>query len=602
MSLSPAARQFSEGAVPSIDVDLTTHYARDVIAGTIAAGPKVRQAAERHLRDLEAGAARGLIWSWPHAKHAIAFFRFTRHSKGEWRGQPIVPEPWQNFIVGAAFGWLRRDTATGRWLRRFKTIFVEVPKKNGKSTMLGAVGLYGLVADGEPGAEIYAAATKKEQARIVFGEAREMVKASPELRRQVRWYINNLNVERSYSKFEPLSSDANTGDGINPHFAIFDELHRVKSRALITVLDQGMGARLQPMMWIITTAGDETPGTPYDDEHEYARKVLEGALDDDSYFAFIASPDEADDPFDPATWKKANPNFGVSIKEHDLVSAAAKARASAQALADFKRFRLNVRSSDADAAIKMETWRANAAGVPLDWASLAGRKCHVGIDLSSKTDITAVVLLFPPADDGGTWLVVPKFWVPEEGVDERGFRDRAPYKRWVAEGHITATLGNVVDYRAVKDYIVETVKPHARIADVAFDPWNAGTLVNDLQDEGLTPFEFPQRTSHYAHPTKEFMGMLLDRKFEHFNHPVLAWMASNLRLVRDHNDNPMPSKKKSTARIDGIAGTVMALGRALSGDAGESLEDAILRRGGFACRSSRLSLPAATRPAPRESG
>lgn len=578
MSSSQAVRLCIEEAQTA---DLTTQYATDVAEGRIVAGPKVRQACARHLNDIKTAPLRGLKWSWPHADHAIGFFKFTRHSKGEWRGRIIELAAWQAFIVGSAFGWLRWDKASGRWLRRFKTIYTEVPKKNGKSTLLGGVGLYGLLGDGEPGAEIYATATKRAQAHIVFGEARQMVLASPELRRIVRVLQNNLHVEDSYSKFEPLSSDANTGDGVNPHFGIVDELHRVKTRALLAVIEQGMGARLQPMMWIITTAGDETPGTPYDDEHEYARKVLEGALDDDSYFAYIASPDD-DDQWDlPSTWAKANPNFGVSIKEHDLISAAAKARASAQALADFKRLRLNVRSSDADAAIKMETWRENTRAAALDLEKLRGRICHIGVDLSSKTDITAVVLLFPPDESDAKWHIVPRFWVPESGVDERGFRDRAPYKHWIETKFITATLGNVVDYRAVKDFIVETAKPMFRVVDVAFDPWNAGTLVNDLQDEGLTPFEFPQRTSHYAHPTKEFMGMLLDASFEHYGHPVLGWMASNLRLVRDHNENPMPSKKKSTARIDGIAAAIMALGRALANDGNEGLEAAILRRGGL---------------------
>lgn len=587
MTSSATARQ-SIDAAPS--GDLTTQYALDVVDGRMIAGPWVRKACERHLRDLETGTRRGLHWSWPHASHAIKFFRFLRHSKGEWRGKTITLEPWQAFFIGAPFGWLREDAASGRKLRRFKTSYGEVPKKNGKSTLLGGVGLYGLIGDAEPGAEIYAAATKRDQARIVFGEAQQMVLASPELRSRIRVLKSNLHVTDTYSKFEPLSSDANSGDGINPHFGIFDELHRVKTRALITVIEQGQGARLQPMMWIITTAGDETPGTPYDDEHEYARKVLSGALDDDQYFAFIASPDEDDAWDNPVTWRKANPNFGVSIKEHDLVAAAAKARASAQALADFKRFRLNQRSSDADAAIKLETWNANSAGGKLDLEALRGRTCHAAVDLSSKTDITALVLMFPPQEKGERTVILPRFWVPQEGVDERGFRDRAPYKHWIEQGFITATLGNVVDYRAILEVLVgneetgvEGLKSMFDIVDVAYDPWNAGTLVNDLQDEGLKPFEFPQRTSHYAYPTKEFMAMLLDHRFEHFGNPVLKWMASNLRLVRDHNDNPMPSKRKSTARIDGISASIMALGRMLSGEKREEdLEQAILRRGGFA--------------------
>lgn len=561
-------------------IDPVTLWAQRVVAGEDPQGPFVRQACARHLNDLKTASLRGLKWHWPSARHAIEFFAFTRHSKGEWRGRPIELQPWQIFGLGCPFGWLRFDAEDRTWRRRFKTSFLEVGKKNGKSTMLAGVGLYGLVGDGEPGAEIYAAATKRQQAHIVFGEARQMVLTSPELHERVRALTNNLHVVETNSKFEPLAADADTGDGVNPHFGILDELHRLKNRALLAVLAEGMGARRQPMMWIITTAGDETPNTPYDAEHEYARKILEGALEDDSYFALIFCPDAEDDDFDPAAWRKANPNLGVSVKLQSMVDAAATARSSAAALADFRRLRLNRRSSDSDAAIKMETWRSNATGTPLSIAALKGRPCHVALDLSSTTDITAVVCLFPPAD-AGRWLIVPQFWVPEQGVDERGFRDRAPYKRWIEQGFITATLGNQVDYHAVLDYVTGFVKPTFRIVDVSFDPWNARTLMADLQAKGLKPVEFPQRTSHYAHPTKEFLGMLLDARFEHFSNPVLAWMASNLRLVRDHNDNPMPSKRKSTSRIDGISGTLMALGCALAGNNGEGLEAAILRRGGL---------------------
>ena len=549
-------------AQPSTDP--VTAYARDVCAGTILAGPRVRQACKRHLRDLEDGEGRGLRWSAEIAAYAISFTRFIRHSKGEWRGKPLELQPWQQFIVGCCFGWQARDE-NGAWRRRFRTAYVEVPKKNGKSTMCGFIGIYGLVGDGEPGAEVYAAATAKQQAMIVFNEAREMVRSSPQLREQLLALVRNISHEASYSKFEPISSDENTGDGINPHFAIFDELHRLKNRGLMTVLAEGMGARRQPMLWIITTAGDDRQNTAYDDEHNYACKVVEGALTDDTYFAYIACPDE-DDPWDnQQTWLKANPSLGISIKMSDMVARAAKARNSPGDLAEFKRYRLNIRSSDTAAAIKMETWRLNTAREKLDEEALAGRRCRTAIDLSAKQDISCLVHLFPPEREGERWVILPRFWVPEEGVAERASRDRVPYQRWIDEGFIRATPGNRVDYRAIFDQLkadAEVFNP----VDVTFDPWNAGTLEADCQDAGMSVMEFPQNTAHYAHPTKEFLGMLPDGLFEHFDNPVLAWMASNLTLVKDHNDNPMPSKKKSTGRIDGIAGTIMALGRALAED------------------------------------
>ena len=533
-------------------------------AGVIIAGPKVRAACARHLRDLEEGPARGLCWSPEMAAYAISFTGFIRQSKGEWRGKPLELQPWQKFIVGCCFGWQAKDE-DGKWRRRFRTAYVEVPKKNGKSTMCGFVGLYGLVGDGEPGAEVYAAATAKQQALIVFNEAREMVRSSPQLREQLLALVRNISHEASYSKFEPISSDENTGDGINPHFAIFDELHRLKNKGLMTVLAQGMGARRQPMLWIITTAGDDRQGTPYDEEHNYASKVAEGVIDDDTYFAYIACPDEEDDPLDEATWFKANPSLGISIKVADMRALASKARNSADSLADFKRFRLNVRSSDAEAAIKAEKWKLNTAGGRVAEAALHGRKCWMAVDLSAKQDITTEVLIFPPAGDEERWIILPRFWVPEEGILDRESRDRTPYRRWVEQGFIRATPGNRVDYHAIFEQMKKDGEDFD-VVDVTFDPWNAGTLEADCQEEGMAVFEFPQNTAHYAHPTKEFLGMVADGSFEHYGNPVLAWMASNLALVKDHNDNPMPSKKKSTGRIDGIAGAIMALGRALTAE------------------------------------
>jgi phage terminase large subunit-like protein len=540
--------------------DPVTGYARDVVDGKIIAGPYVRLACQRHLRDLDEGAARGLKWFWPAAEHMLGFFRFVRHSKGEWRGKPLELGAWQVFCLGAVHGWMIRQGE--RWVRRFRTSLIEIPKKNGKSTLMGGVSLHALVGDGEPGAEVYATATKKDQAKIVFNEARQMVLSSPELRSRIRVLLNNLSDEETYSKCEPLSSDENTGDGINPSCAVVDELHRFKTRGLMSVIRNGMGARAQPLFWIITTAGDDRPDTPYDAEHNYAIKVLTGALEDDSYFAYIACPDEGDAWDDPATWPKANPNFGVSVSERDLAAQALAARSSADALADFKRLRLNLRSSDAESAIKMEVWKLNTQGA-IDPAALRGRECWASVDLSSKTDITSELLLFKPRKAGERWVLLPRFWVPEQGVDDRADRDRAPYRRWIRDGWLRETPGNRVDYRAVLLQLVADAKEF-RPREFAFDPWNAGTLEADLQAEGITVVEFPQRTLHYAHPTKEFLAMLLDAEFEQGGNPVLQWMASNLRLVKDHNGNPMPSKKNSTGRIDGIATAIMALGRAIS--------------------------------------
>lgn len=567
--------------LPPVSTDPATDYARGVVDGHILAGPFVRMACARHLKDLETAEARGLRWSPAHADHAISRAAFVQHSKGEWRGRPLQLDAWQCFVVGVATGWMARDD-DGTWRRRFRTVYVEVPKKNGKSTMCGYVGLYGLSCDGEGGAEVYAAATAKQQARLVFGEARSMVRSSPRLREQLVALTHNISHEASGSKFEPISSDENTGDGINPHFAVFDELHRLKNRSLLAVLRQGMGARRQPMLWIITTAGDDRPGTPYDEEHNYARKIVEGALVDDTYFAYIACPDEDDDPLAESTWAKANPGFGVSVKRADLAAMAAQARNSDSAMAEFKRFRLNTRSSDLAAPIRMSTWAKNSRG-PIDEARLHGRRCRTAIDLSAKTDLTALIHLFPPIEADPRWTILCRFWTPAEGIHDRTDRDRVPYRRWIDRGLIAATEGNRVDYHAVRGRLEADAKLF-NVDDATFDPWNAGTIEADCQAAGIRVIEFPQNTKHYAHATKEFLGMVQDAAFDHGGHEVLAWMASNLRLVFDHNHNPMPSKKNSTGRIDGVAGAIMALGRELGPaepDQAKQLEQFLRENGGI---------------------
>lgn len=557
-NISPIAR----GCTEPIEDDPATGYARAVVAGSVIVGPFVRLACARHLRDLDTGAARGLVWFPAQAAYVFGVSRFVRHSKGEWRGKRLDLDPWQKFVVGSAFGWYRR--AGNDLVRRFRTVYCEVPKKNGKSTMCSLVGLVGLKFDAEPGAEIYAAASARKQALLVFNDAKEMVRTSPELRDHIAILMSNLSDADSYSKFEPISSDENTGDGVNPHFVIIDELHRIKTRGLRTALTQGFGSRRQPMEWVITTAGDDRPGTPYDEEHNYAVKVLEQVLEDDGYFAYIACPDE-DDPWDdPATWAKANPGYRVSVKHEDLAARALKARSSAAELADFKRFRLNLRTSDAQAAIKAEIWRRNSQG-RIDEAALQGRACFTAVDLSSKIDISAAVHLFPPAGDDLKWTILPRFWTPADTLTERAERDRAPYGRWVEQGFLFATPGNRVDYRAIVEQLIADAA-RFRFHDVAFDPYNAGTIEQDLATEGFAVVEFGQTMANYNQPAKEFLAMLLDGAFEHGGNPVLGWMASNVVMITDSKENKMPSKRHSTGRIDGISAAIMALGRAQAHD------------------------------------
>ena len=526
------------------------------VTGKIIAGRLVRLACERHLRDLTEGPKRGLEWRPDVALHAIEFNKFLRQSKGEWANQPLELGLWQKFIHGSAFGWLRADK-----LRRFRVVYEEIARKNGKSTDAAAVALKGLLADGEPGADVYSAATRKDQARIVFDEARKMVLKSPQLLRMVRPFRLSLAVDSTMSSFQPLSADDKTLDGLNPHFVVVDELHKHKTRAVLDVLDTALGSRRQPLMWVITTAGDDNPESVYAQERAYAEAVLERSFDDDNLFAYIATLDKDDAWDNPAVWIKANPNLGVSVKLDDLERQARAARGSPQKLAEFKRLRMNMRQSSAHQKITAELWDKNSTG-PFDPALLVGRRCYCGLDLASKIDIAAWVKLFPPLAEETVWHVVCRFWIPGDTVAEKSSRDRVQYQRWIDEGWIEATPGNVIDHTEIENAIMEDQRQY-ELASAAYDPWNATQLAVSLTSHGVPMFEFVQGLRSYNAPTKELDSLLVDGKINHGDNPVLRWMALNMRVLGDKNLNEMPSKKHSTGRIDGMSALIMCIGRSL---------------------------------------
>lgn len=535
-------------------LDEATAYARAVDAREIVACRLVKLACKRHLRDLKGGKKRGLEWRPDVAQHRINFYaRFLRHSKGEWARKPVSLSDWQRFVIGSVFGWKRRDGT-----RRFRYVYQELPRKNGKSTLLAGVGLDLLTCDGEAGAEIYAAATKRDQARIIFDEAKRMVTTSPDLLRVVSRFKLNLSVDATNSKFEPLSSDDRTLDGLNPHGVLVDELHRHRTRALLDVMDTALGSRRQPLLWIITTAGDDSPESVYASENDYAIKVLEGVLEDDDVFAFIATIDKGDKWDDPLAWAKANPNLGISVKLDDLQRQARKAGKSPGALSAFKRLRLNVRTASADAAIDMATWAKNSRG-RFDPDKLERTRCWGGLDLSSKIDITAFVKLFEP-DEAGRMRVASRFWMPADTLEERADRDRMPYRRWVDEGWIEVTPGNVIDHAEIKAAVLADTK-RFDLQDIAFDPWNATQLASELMSEGVNMVEFIQGLRSYTAPTKELQALVAGSRLDHGNNPVLTVMASNLKVQRDKNFNEMPHKQHSIGRIDGMTSLIMAIGR-----------------------------------------
>ncbi len=530
-------------------------YCLDVVEGRIRAGKWVRLACRRHLEDLEKGPGRGLYFDEEAARHVIEFFGFLKHSKGEWAGQGFDLEPWQQFYLWCKYGWMKEGGG-----RRFNTSHLEIARKNGKTTLAAGEALYLLFADGEMGAEVYSVATKKDQARICFEEAKRMVRASPFLSKYLGVFKHNIHCEATAGKFEPLGRDYDSLDGLNVHAAVCDELHAWKYRDLYEVIDTATGARTSPMISAITTAGTDRKGICYENRL-YLQKVLEGVVRDDSWFGMIYTIDEGDDWEDETVWLKANPNLGVSCKLADLRRKARKARSTPAALNGFLTKHLNVWCQAESRWIGVDAWRA-CGEQPVDPEALKGRACYGGLDLATTTDIAAWVLVFPPESDDEPYWVLPRFFVPADNIARRSRRDRVPYETWEREGFITATPGNVIDYAFILAQMERDAEQYD-LKELAFDRWGAPPLYAAFEDLGFTAVRFGQGYASMSPPAKELEKLILERRLAHGGNPVLAWMADNVVVSMDPAGNIKPDKKKSTEKIDGIVALIMALDRAL---------------------------------------
>jgi phage terminase large subunit-like protein len=536
-------------------IDYTAdEYVEDVLSGREIAGQQIVHACRRHQRDLEQGGQRGLRFDERAAQITIAFFGVLCHWKGEWAGEPIHLQPWQQFILASLFGWKRQDGT-----RRFRTAYLEVARKNGKTTLAAGIGLYLMVADGEPGAEIYTAATKRDQARLAHKDATEMVARSPQLRQIIRTFKDNLHSLESSSKFEPLGRDSNSTDGLNVHGVVADELHAWKTRDMWDVLETATGSRRQPLMLAITTAGFDRQSLCYT-LHDYSEKVNNGAVEDDSFFGLIYALDEADDYQEERNWQKANPNLGISKKWDDMRRKLKRAQEMPAALNAFLRLELNKWTQVETRWLDPDVWRR--CGGLVEEERLAGRLCYGGLDLSSTTDVSALVYVFPPEAKGAPYELVCRFWIPEDSMHERSRRDRVPYEAWGRHGYLTATPGNVIDY----DYILEQIDRDAQTFDlqeIAFDRWGAARIVQQIQERGLTVVQFGQGFASMNAPMKELEKLILSQELAHGDHPVLSWMADNLVARQDPAGNIKPDKERSIEKIDGMVALIMALDRAV---------------------------------------
>ncbi len=498
------------------------------------------------------------------AESVAAWFpKYLRHTKGKWAGQPFNLLPWQgDEIIKPLFGTLRED---GK--RQYKTVYVEIPKKQGKSELAAGVGLRLLFADNEPMAEIYGAAADRDQASIVYEVAAKMVEMEPRLASRCKvLHSTKRIIHNNGSFYRVLSADAYTKHGLNTHGVIFDELHAQPNRELWDVLTEGAGdAREQPVIFAITTAGYDRNSVCWE-VHEYARKVKEKIIVDPTFLPVIYSLPEDADWQNEENWKEVNPSIGITTKLSTMRADFEKIKYIPAKQNSFRRLRLNQWTSQSEKWLDMHAWDACVAAPIL--SELEGEVAWAGLDLASTIDIAAFVVVIRQDDN---YDVLPYFFVPEERVKERAGVDHVDYEAWIQQGFIEATPGNVIDYRYIRKRINE-VGQQFNIREIAFDRWGATEIMQSLDDDGFTVVQFGQGFESMAHPTKELLRLVLDKKIRHGGHPVLRWMADNMTVKQDPAGNVKPDKSKSSEKIDGVVALIMALDRALRAE-GASVYD-----------------------------
>ena len=543
-------------------VDRATAYCGGVVAGDIPACAWTRAACARQLEDLERAAAEDPDFPYRFDRSAgnriCEWVEQFPHVKGRW-ARPRDPadrlirlEDWQCFVLATAFGWLHLGTG----LRRFQTVYIEVPRKNAKTTLSAPVALYMLTADGEPGAEVISAATKKEQANISFSIAQMMVRKREAFRTEfaVITRAHSILCLENESTFKPIDSRGATQDGANLHFSLNDEVHAWKGRELYGVLDTAMGSRDQPMMWNITTAGSDASGICYE-TRSYLVNILQRNHADESFFGVIYSIDEGDDIYAEATHRKANPNYGVSVLAGDMERLSRKARLNAKSRNEFRMKRLNIWVSAAQAYFDLDEWDA-CADPTLREMDFADRPCTLGLDLASKRDLNAAVRLFE--NDDGTVTLLVDFWLPRARIEEV---ENPSYPGWAEDGHLRLTEGTVVDYTAIKDRICDLAELH-QIEELGFDPYQATHMVRLLMDESIECVEIRPTVLNFSEPMKELDKLVGEGRLRHDGNPVMRWMMGNVVAVRDHKDNVYPRKEKDENKIDGPVAAIMAVARA----------------------------------------
>ena len=513
--------------------------------------------------------AEGSNYNKASADYAVMFIENLCHTKGTWAGKPFELIDWQEQIIRDLFGTLKPNG-----YRQFNTAYIEIPKKQGKSELAAAVTLLLTCGDGEERAEVYGCAADRQQAAIVFDVAADMVRMCPALSKRVKILASQkrLIYTPTNSFYQVLSAEAYSKHGFNIHGVVFDELHTQPNRKLFDVMTKGSGdARMQPLYFLITTAGTDTHSICYE-THQKAKDIIEGRKIDPTFYPVIYGADESDDWTDPKVWKKANPSLDITVGIDKVKAACESAKQNPGEENAFRQLRLNQWVKQAVRWMPMEKWDKCAFAVDED--ELEGRVCYGGLDLSSTTDITAFVLVFPPLDEEDKYIILPYFWIPEDNLTLRVNRDHVPYDVWERQCYLQTTEGNVVHYGFIEQF-VERLGERFNIREIAFDRWGAVQMVQNLEGMGFTVVPFGQGFKDMSPPTKELMKLVLEQKIAHGGHPVLRWNMDNIYIRTDPAGNIKADKEKSTEKIDGAVATIMALDRAIrcGNDHGASVYD-----------------------------
>lgn len=541
--------------------DPVTEYAKRVVAKKVIAGPHVRDACQRHLDDLKNGHQRGLVFDIESVNRAIGFFSdVLKLSGGGYEGLPFELGDWQAFNIGSLFGWKTQDG-----YRRFRTAYIETGKGSGKSPLAAGIGLYGMMADGEAGAEIYAAATKKDQAMILFRDAVSMVNMSPDLRSRITASGRGLTVwslawleKRSF--FRPIASDDGQS-GPRPHIALLDEIHEHKDAYVVEMLKAGQKSRSQPMLVGITNSGTDKRSVCWD-YHDYGTKVCAQQILDDSFFAYICALDANDDPFkSEKCWEKANPSlkYGLPTKKY-LREQVLQAHGMPSKESVVRRLNFCQWVEAKNPWISSDLW-FDCEDKDFDHALLANRKCWGGLDLSSTQDLTAFVLVFEPSEADPVWRMLDWFWLPGDELVQKAEKDRVPYTTWRNEGHLLVTEGKAINRLSVVKVIAQAMSTFD-LQSIAYDRWRIEDLKMILDQEGidLPLVSFGQGFKDMAPAVDEFERKLLGKQLMHSGNPVMTWCAANAIISTDPAGNRKITKEKSSGRVDGIVAAIMAIG------------------------------------------